>query len=72
MNLDSGRGPSSQLSLCVPETGMLPEAATPPFHSTMRPEPGLCSILIPTHALRRFQVPVRVISNRRDAEQDAP
>ena len=60
MNLDSGRGPSSQLSLCVPETGMVPEAATPPFHCTMRPEAGICSFLIPTHAQRRFQAQDRV------------
>ena len=64
--------PLSPVTVCVSEPGMLPEAATPPFHDTMRPEAGICSFLIPAHAHGPFQVPDGVTSNRRDAELAAP
>ena len=41
-----GATPLLHLSLCVSEAGMLPEAATPPFHCTMRPELGICSLRV--------------------------
>ena len=41
-----GDTPLLHLSLCVSEAGMLPEAATPPCHCTMRPELGIYSLRV--------------------------